>query len=274
MKLGVFIGVGGDITASFQEAIDMGIPTCQIGIWDTKQHTDENAAKINDAVSKTGMEISGLWAGWSGPAVWDFYDGPETLGLVPKAFRGIRLLELYAASDFAEKIGVTDVITHVGYIPETPNHEDFAGVVTVLRALANYMKGKGQYFLFETGQETPVTLLRTIETIGTGNLGINFDSANLLAYGKANAVDAAKMLGKYIRNTHIKDGKYPVNGSELGVEMPPGEGDVNYPELIKTLKDIGYNGCLTIEREIHGEQQRKDIIKARDLLLDILKNLS
>jgi len=270
MKLGVIIGIEGDLSAAFKDAMELGFPTCQLIIWDCKLYTDENAAKVKDAVRATGMEISGLWAGWSGPAVWDFYDGPDTLGIVPKAFRGMRLMELYAASDFAGNIGVTDVITHVGYIPETPNHEDFAGVVSVLRALAKYMKEKGQFFLFETGQETPVTLLRTIEAIGTGNLGINFDSANLLAYGKGNPVDAAKMFGKYIRNTHIKDGKYPVNGNDLGVEAPPGEGDVNYPELIKTLKNVGYNGCLTIEREIHGEQQRKDIIKARDMLLELL----
>jgi len=269
MKLGVIIGVEGDLAANFRDAIEMGFPTCQLIIWNQSLYTDENAAKVRDAVKQTGMEISGLWAGWSGPAVWDFYDGPDTLGLVPKAFRGIRTIELYAASDFAEKIGVTDVITHVGFIPETPNHDDFLGVVAVLRALAGYMRPKGQYFLFETGQETPSTLLRTIEAIGTDNLGINFDSANLLAYGKANPIDAAKMLGKYIRNTHIKDGKYPVSGRELGVETPPGEGDVDYPALIKVLKDIGYNGCLTIEREIHGEQQRKDIIKARDMLYEL-----
>lgn len=270
MKLGVIIGVAGDLVKDFQEAIDMGFPTCQLINWDMTQYTDENAAKVRDAVKKTGMEISGLWAGWSGPAVWDFYDGPETLGLVPKAFRGIRLMELYAASDFAQKINVSDIITHVGYIPETPNHEDFYGTVSVLRSLCRHMKTRGQYFLFETGQETPVTLLRTIEAIGTGNAYINFDSANLILYGKANSIDSAKMLGKYIRNTHVKDGRYPVNGKELGEEMPPGEGEVNYPELIKVLKDIGYNGCLTIEREIHGEQQKKDVLKARDMLLALL----
>ena len=270
MKLGVIIGVEGDLEEVFRDFTELGFPTCQLIIWNSKLYTDENAAKVCDAVKKTGMEISGLWAGWSGPAVWDFYDGPETLGIVPKAFRGIRLMELYSASDFAAKIGVSDVITHVGYIPETPNHDDFSGVVSVLRSLANYMKEKDQYFLFETGQETPVTLLRTIEAIGTGNLGVNYDGANLLAYGRGNPIDGIRMLGKYIRNVHMKDAKYPVNGSDLGVEMPPGEGDVDYLQFIKTLREVGYDGCLTIEREIHGEQQRLDIIKARDMLLELI----
>ena len=270
MKLGLMIGVEGDLCAEFQNAVEMGFPTCQLVIWNSALFTEENARKVREAAEQTKMEISALWAGWSGPAVWDFYDGPETLGLVPKAFRGIRLLELYAASDFAEKIRVADVITHVGYIPETPNNGDFYGTVSVLRSLALRMKPRGQYFLFETGQETPVTLLRAIEEIGTGNVGVNFDSANLLAYGKANPIDAARILGKYIRNTHIKDGHYPVNGRQLGREAAPGEGDVNYPALIGVLKDVGYEGCLTIEREIHGEQQKKDILKARDMLLALL----
>ena len=270
MKLGVIIGVEGDLRANFQEALEMGFPTCQLIIWNSALYTDENAAKVRDAVKNTGMEISGLWAGWSGPAMWNFYDGPETLGLVPKAYRGMRLLEMYAASDFAEKIGVSDIITHVGFIPESPCNEDYHGVISALRSLTQLMKPRGQYFLFETGQETPVTLLRAIGDIGTGNLGINFDSANLMAYGKANPIDAARILGKYIRNTHVKDGHYPVNGRELGAEAPPGEGDVNYPALIEVFKSVGYNRYLTIEREIHGEQQKKDIEKARDMLLALL----
>jgi len=143
LKLGVMIGIEGDLCAEFRGAIEMGFPTCQLVVWNSALYTEENAQKVREAVEKTRMEISALWAGWSGPAVWNFYDGPETLGLVPKAFRGIRLLELYAASDFAEKISVSDIITHVGFIPETPNNEDFCGVVSVLRSLALRMKPRG-----------------------------------------------------------------------------------------------------------------------------------
>ena len=37
-------------------------------------------------------------------------------------------------------------------------------------------------------------------------------------------------------------------------------------ELIKKLKEVGYDGTLTIEREITGEEQKKDIIMAKTLL--------
>ena len=219
------------------------------------------------------MEITALWAGWTGPAEWNFYGGPATLGLVPPSYRFQRLKELFQASDFAEMLEVSDVITHVGFLPEYPFDPDFNGVVAALRSLANYMKAKGQNFLFETGQETPVTMLRAIEEIGTENLGVNFDTANLILYGKSNSVDALDVIGKYVRNTHCKDGNYPTCGRELGHEVPLGEGKANFPEIIRKLKELGYSGPLIIEREISGEQQIRDIARARDILKEILSNM-
>ena len=139
---------------------------------------------------------------------------------------------------------------------------------------ASYCKKNGQYFLFETGQETPVTLLRTIEDVGTGNLGINIDPANLLMYGKANPTDALDVFGKYVRGVHGKDGEYPTNGRHLGAEKPMGEGRVNFPVFIAKLKEIGYDGAITIEREIEGEEQIRDIINAKALLEGIFAELN
>ena len=125
-------------------------------------------------------------------------------------------------------------------------------------------------FLFETGQETPVTLKRAIQdiekTLGKGNIGINLDPANLIMYGKANPVDALEVFGEYVRGIHGKDGKYPTDGHHLGDEVPLGQGKVNYPAFIAKLKEIGYEGDITIEREIDGDEQKKDIRMAKDLL--------
>ena len=49
-----------------------------------------------------------------------------------------------------------------------------------------------------------------------------------------------------------------------------GEGDVNFPEFIKKLKKVGYKGSLTIEREISGEKQIKDIMSAKKLLESLI----
>ena len=131
-------------------------------------------------------------------------------------------------------------------------------------------KENGQNFLFETGQETPVTLKRAIQDIekvlGKGNVGINLDPANLLMYGKANPVDALEVFGEYVMGIHGKDGKYPTDGHHLGDEVPLGQGKVNYPAFIAKLKEVGYEGDITIEREIDGDEQKKDIRMAKDLL--------
>lgn len=266
MKIGVLVSLSKDINQEFWKIKEMGIDTCQIKCWDEDLMTDELAGIVNDAVREHNMEITAFWCGWQRPAVWNFYEGQATLGLVPPAFRFARMQMLLKGSDFAKKIGVSDMATHAGYLPENPNDPDYIGVIAVLKHIAQRCKANGQYFLFETGQETPITLKRAIQDIGLDNLGVNLDPANLLMYGKANPVDSLDIIGEYVRGVHAKDGEYPTDGRRLGVEKPLGEGRVNFPALVGRLKELGYKGALTIEREINGEQQIKDIKSAKELL--------
>ena len=276
-RIGAMVGYDTDvdILEKFRKNQELGINSCQICIWNVDIFkSDEHAEKIKAAIAETGINVSSLWAGWTGPCEWNFTAGPDTIGLVPVAYRFTRLGELKSASDFAEKIGVNQVVTHVGFIPENPSATEFNGTVAALRNLCGYMKKKGQYFLFETGQETPITLLRTIEAIGTGNIGVNLDTANPILYGKANPVDALDVFGKYVMDTHIKDGFYPTNGMYLGHEARAGDGKANIPEVVrKLIVEYGYEGPFTIEREISGEQQTADIIHAKKLLEDAMANI-
>ena len=105
-----------------------------------------------------------------------------------------------------------------------------------------------------------MVLLRVIEELGIGNFGINLDPANLILYGKGNPIDALDVFGQYVRNIHVKDGLYPTNGKELGREVQVGQGKVRFPEFMKRLLEIGFDGELIIEREIaEGEGQNHDI---------------
>lgn len=271
MKIGVMINVhgGSNILEELAKVKSLDLESCQISIWDPTLFTDALAEEINAAVAATGITVSTLWCGYSGPVEWNFTYGPLTAGLVPPAYRGIREKELLLGSEFAQKIHVDQMATHVGFLPANYYDEDFRGTVAVLRRICREMKTRGQTFLFETGQETPVTVLRAIEEIGLDNVGINFDTANLMLYGMGSAADAVLVFGKYIRDTHIKDGFYPTNGTELGREVRAGEGLANFPLILARLKEVGYNGCFTIEREISGEDQIADIITARDLLRSI-----
>ncbi|MGB4407202.1 MAG: sugar phosphate isomerase/epimerase family protein [Sphaerochaeta sp.] len=272
MKVGVIVlmDAGTDVGKKFSEVREMGMDNCQLVCWDQNAFTNEMAGKINEAVKEHEIEITAFWCGWNGPKVWDFYEGPLTLGLVPSAFRFQRLEILLSGCAFAKKIHVHDIVTHVGFLPENPNDQSYAEVVSVLKVLVEKCKENGQDFLFETGQETPVTLKRVLQDLGGENVGINLDPANLLMYGKGNPVDSLDVFGEYVKGIHGKDGKYPTDGHHLGDEVPLGMGKVDYPRFIAKLKEIGYEGAITIEREISGDQQIKDILNAKSYLEKLL----
>jgi len=117
--------------------------------------------------------------------------------------------------------------------------------------------------LLETGGEAAVALLRLITDLGKDNIFVNLDPANMLMYGYANPVDALYTIGKYVRNFHGKDGVVPTDPRVLGAETPVGEGMVDFYKVFKKLKELGYNRFITIEREITGDKQTEDILKAK-----------
>jgi L-ribulose-5-phosphate 3-epimerase len=211
-----------------------------------------------------------LWAGWPGPKTWDFVGGPNSLGIVPPEWRAVRITALKQGADFAHALGLPAIITHLGYIPENATDPAFPGAVEAVREVALYLAQLGMQFWFETGQETPVTMLRLIHEVGTANLGVNLDPANLILYGKANPVDALDVFGQYVRSVHAKDGRYPTDPYHLGQEVKISQGKVNFPALLARLTELGYTGPLIIEREISGEQQVIDMKEAVTYLSALL----
>lgn len=275
MKIGTMLYFNSleEMEKSFIKLRAFGFASCQLCSWEPEKWTDENADGIRALAEKHGIEISSFWCGWEGPKVWDFYEGQRTLGLVPPQYREMRVKNLCDGADFAHRIGLTDVATHMGFIPECPFDPNFEPLCDAIRTVAQRLKTNGQYLLFETGQETPVTMLRCFEQVGMDNLGVNLDTANLILYGKANPVDALDVFGKYVRNLHAKDGFYPVNGHDLGEEVRLGDGKVDFPALFRRLKELGYDSYVTIEREISGEQQDEDIRHAKVYLETIINEV-
>jgi len=273
VKLGVIVPLLEDPHAALRQVRELGFATCQVTCWRENLVNAEMAARLKTAAGENGVEITTIWVGVAGRHVWDFVEGPLTIGLVPPATRAARVATMKRGSDFARAVGVPSITTHVGFIPENLTDPEYPGVVAALKEVAGYCKQNGQEFWFETGQETPVVLLRTIADVGLPNLGVNLDPANLLMYGKANPVDALDVIGAFVRGVHAKDGEYPTDGRRLGVEKPLGEGRVNFPAFLAKLNKLSYDGALTIEREIHGPQQIADIKAAKRLLEDILATL-
>lgn len=267
MNVGICIHHSADgMREAMETAAANGFRHGQLISWNPANWTDESAAEIGALCAELGFTITAFWCGWEGPKFWNFTEGPQTLGLVPVEYRHVRLNNLLNGAAFARKIGVENVVTHMGFIPALPCDPNYHGFLAAIKFLANALKKEGQSLLFETGQETPVTLLRLFEDVGTGNLFVNLDPANLVMYGMANPVDALDVFGDYVRGVHAKDGLYPTNGRNLGPEVKVGTGKVDFPRLIEGLKAHGFDGSLTIEREISGEQQRIDILDTKAYL--------
>jgi sugar phosphate isomerase/epimerase len=263
LRLGLIIGIGKDPGAAMAKIHDLGLQTCQVFVDEIET---ELVGRLRQALDKNQIEATSLVVGGPGKEVWDFYQGPLTIGLVPRETRAARIAHLKKASDFAKQCGIAAVQTHCGFIPENPNDPVYKETVTAMREVASYCKRNGQNFRYETGQETPITLVRAIKDVGVDNQGVNFDLANLILYGKANPVDAIELLGPYVQGIHAKDGMWPTNPKELGQEVPIGKGKVDFPRIIARLKELNYRGAVTIEREISGPQQVEDVRDAKTYL--------
>jgi sugar phosphate isomerase/epimerase len=208
------------------------------------------------------------------PLEWNFLKGPSTIGLVPPKYRAARIDALRQVSDFAKELGIGQVQTHCGFIPEDPADPLYPGAVEAIRSIAEHCHDNGQYFLMETGQETPTTMSRMIRDVKMPNLAVGLDTANLILYGKANPVDAVDILGPHVRSIHAKDGKWPTDPSELGEEVQIGKGLVNFREVFAKLHRIGYTGAVTIERETSGPQQIEDVRQEKMYLERILHEVT
>jgi L-ribulose-5-phosphate 3-epimerase len=263
MRLGVIAQVTSDPEAAILRVHDFGFPTCQIA---SEAFDPGTAERLRAALDRYGIEATSVIAGGPGPEIYDFYQGPQTIGLVPPEYRDARIAQIKKYSTFAHYCGIPAVQTHCGFIPENPNDALYKEAIVAIREVALYCKQNGQSFRCETGQETPITLLRAVRDVGAETLGVNFDPANLVMYGKGDPVEAVDILGPHILGVHAKDGLYPTNPTSLGREVPIGQGKVDFPALIRKLKEAGYAGPLTIERESAGIEQAHDILAAKEYL--------
>ena len=226
---------------------DLGFPVCQLNV---EKFSPELARRVSSTLEKYGLKATSLICSGPGIDKYTFNEGPSTIGLVPRENRVARVARFKQGIDFCKAAGIPAIQTHFGFIPENPKDLLYAEFIETMKPLGEYALKNGIDIYFETGQETPVTLLRAILDIGTGNLFANYDTANLVLYGKSNPVDGLKVIGKYVRSLHAKDGKYPTNPYELGQEVPIPTGEVDFPAVISFLKKLNFGGSIIIEYEL------------------------
>lgn len=256
--IGVFASVDAGLGVSWDVIQQVGVPTIQLHTPHRQSRTDEKASQLRDQLQKINVQLTAVFGGFDGESYADIPTVGRTIGLVPAATRQERLQEMFEISDFTKKMGCDTVALHIGVVPHEHDHPERPGIIEVTRQLCQHCQDNGQFLHLETGQETAEDLIAFIEDVGYDNLKINFDPANMILYGMGEPLETLRKLAKYVRSVHCKDGKWSDQpGITWGQEVPLGEGDVNIKAYLQTLKDIGYTGPLTIEREIPQDPQRQ-----------------
>lgn len=267
--IGVFASIDAGLGVAWPIIEELGLPTIQLHAPHASNRTAEAAKKFSDQLKDLGVRCTAVFGGFDGESYADIPTVVRTVGLVPKATRQSRLKEMLEISDFAKHLGVDCVALHLGFVPHDPADPDYQGIVEVTRTLCDHCQSNDQFLHLETGQETADGLLTFIESVDRSNLKINFDPANMILYGTGDPIEALRRVGAHVRSVHCKDGTWSDKpGETWGQEVPLGQGDVDMKAYLKTLLEIGYDGPLTIEREIPEDpaRQKAEISAAVELL--------
>lgn len=274
MSLGLLVSPFAAPEETIRRVHELGFTSCFLSLDGyINRFTAEAAAQLRSLLNKYDLVATTVEVVGPPPLEWNFLRGPSTIGLVPPATRAARIDALRQVSDFAKLLDIAQVQTHCGFIPEDPADPLYPQAVEAIHTVASHCGGNGQYFLMETGQETPTTMSRMIRDVSLPNLAVGLDTANLILYGKANPVDAVDILGKHVRSVHAKDGRWPTDPNKLGEEVLIGQGLVDFRAVFTKLHRLGYTGAITIERETSGPQQIEDVRKEKAYLEGVLKEV-
>ncbi len=185
--------------------------------------------------------------------------------------------------DLAVEFNTKVVTTHIGVIPADKNDPTYKIMLSALTECGLYALSKGVTLAIETVPEFATTLLAFIKDT-KGGVGVNLDPANFVMVTGQDPAEAVYLLKDYIVHTHLKDGKMlkktdpkiiyghfatggieELNVSDFFEETPIGTGDVDFDKYVKALKDVGYDGYLTVERET-GADPEADIKSGIDFI--------
>lgn len=256
--LGVFASIDAGLGVRLEIARELQVPTIQLHAPQPSSRTPQRARRFTERLAELGIRLTVVFAGFEGESYADIPTCRRTVGLVPPEHRDQRIAELKAIADFAKLLGVDAVGLHIGFVSHDPFDPQHKAAVAAAQEVCDYLAAQGQRLHLETGQETADTLLAFLAAVGRDNLFINFDPANMILYGSGDPIDALRKVGRFVRSVHCKDAKWAARpGEEWGTEVPLGEGDVGMERFLQTLAEIGYDGPLTIEREIPQEPERQ-----------------
>ena len=272
LEIGLMFWAGEDSRKTLEEVKGFGLRAGQLG-FPGSLSLEGAAERWDEALPAARFVAVTAVCSYVGEDYSDVPSVQRTVGLVPSATRVERIARTKAVSDVAKQLAIESVACHIGLVPEDAGDPVYAEIRDVTRDICDHCAANGQSFTLETGQEPAKVLLQFIADVDRPNLKINFDPANLILYGTGDPIEALDVLGRYVVSVHCKDGDWPAidQPAALGIERPLGHGSVNFPAFLSKLKEIGYRGVLSIEREAADPDERARDIRTAITLLERLK---
>ncbi len=271
--LGVLIGAEKILAGKLPELRAAGFTTLQTPTPPAEYFAAPKLDALKQVIAEAGFQAIGVAAVYAGENYADIAAVQQTVGLLPEETRAARLEDTKRSADFARALGGENVSSHIGYIPEDRTSAPYRALVAAVQQVCDSLQGQGQRFNLETGQETAALLRTFLGDVDRPNLGVNFDPANMILYGTEDPLEALDLIGPWVRGVHCKDGNWPAAVGQLGEEQRLGDGQVGIERFLAKLQEVGYEGPLTVEREVPGDQQLTDFIYAAGLLQDLKAKL-
>jgi L-ribulose-5-phosphate 3-epimerase len=227
-------------------------------------------AAIGAVLAEAGIRIASGMFGTEGEDYSTLETIRQTGGVVPDETWEANQAIAKNAVETARALGLNLVSFHAGFLPEDPADPDYAKLTERLRTLAVLFADAGIDLAFETGQEEAEILSRFLDDLAAPNVGVNFDPANMILYGKGDPVAGLRTLLPYLKQVHIKDAVATSEPGTWGSEVVVGTGEVDWPAFLGVLEEAGYAGALVIEREA-GDARVAEILAAKQHLESVLQ---
>lgn len=208
--------------------------------------TERDYAAIRAAAKASGIELYSVACG----LYWDFWLNDEDVAKRQKA-KDIVKKQLEAAS----ALGCESILVIPGCV-----NADFADPNKVCDYAVAYdrslealleLKAVAEQYKVEIGLEnvwnkfllSPMEMRDFIDKIGSPFVGSYLDIGNVVQNGYPE--QWVRILGDRVKKVHFKDYRKAAGGLHGFVDLLAG--DVNYPEVMKALSDIGYDGWVSAE---------------------------
>lgn len=266
MEIGLVFWAEESAAATLEHLKSFGLRSGQLGV-PPNVDCEKELAEWKTGLAESGVIVTGAVCSYAGEDYSNMERVHESVGFTTPKYRAERIARTKEVSSFAHALGISALSCHIGFIPADSGLPLYKELLELTRELCDACAGQGQDFVLETGQESADVLLKFIADVDRSNLKVNFDPANMILYGSGDPIKALALLSKHVLSVHCKDGKSPLELGSLGSECALGDGEVDFRAFLQQLKEMRYQGSLTIEREEPNlEQKNADVRTAIERL--------